>query len=97
MTNLAVPDFHDFLNAISESPATVPGHVSFDVEWSGDGDRTVIRDETFGFTGEYVGGSATIAFTAADDGTGVTYTSDPENQVTIGSGVGRERNGIFFS
>ena len=97
MTNLAVPDYHDFLNAISESPVTVPGHVSFDVEWSGDGDHKSIRDETFGFTGNYVGGHTTIAFTVSDDGTGISYTSDPGGQVTIGSGVGRERNGIFFS
>ena len=29
--NLAIPDFHDFFNAISPFPSTIPGHVSFDV------------------------------------------------------------------
>ena len=33
--NLALPDYHDFGNAISPSPSSVPGHVSFDVRWSG--------------------------------------------------------------
>jgi hypothetical protein len=97
MTSLAVPDFHDFLNAVSEHPTSVPGHVSFDVRWAGGGERQSIRDETFGFTGTYVAGSATISFTAYDDGAGVTYASDPGGQVTIGGGLGRERNGIFFA
>jgi hypothetical protein len=97
LQNLAVPDFRDFFNAISPSPATKPAHVSFDVRWTGDGDRQTIRDETFGFTGSYVSGNATIHFTATDDGTGITYSSDPAGQTTVGGGIGHERNGVFFS
>jgi len=96
-TGLAVPDYHDFFNAISPSPATKPGHVSFDVRWAGEGARKRIRDATFGFRGEYVGGTATVAFTARDDGRKVVYTSLPHGQTTVGSSaVGFERNGVFF-
>jgi hypothetical protein len=79
--------------------------VSFDVRWSGDGDRQKLRDEVFGFTGQYVASAVTVAFTASVDGTGVTYSSDPGGQFNpgpdLGGGglpaVGHERNGKFFS
>jgi hypothetical protein len=94
---LPMPDYHDFFNAISPSPTTRPGHVSFDVRWAGKGRRQHIRDTTFGFAGDYVGGTATIAFTARDDARGVVYTSLPGGQTTVGSSaVGFERNGVFF-
>jgi hypothetical protein len=44
----------------------------------------------------YIPSIATIRFAASDDGTGVVYTSDDAGQVTIGGGVGKERNGVFF-
>ena len=84
------------LNAISDQPATRPAHVSFDVRWDGSGDRQAITDQAFGFTGNYVTGNATISFTATDDITGITYSSDPGGQSTVGEpGVGHERNGVF--
>lgn len=104
-TNVDVPDFHDFLSAVfGGGPAPIPGRVSFDVRWSGDGDRQKIRDSTFGFRGHYVTGSATISFNACDEGGRVLYTSDPDGQYnpTVDQGgaglpaVGHERNGIFF-
>jgi hypothetical protein len=67
------------------------------VTWSGNGDHKTIRDETFGFEGSFIGGSSAISFTASDDGTGVTYTSDAEGQVTVGAVIGTEQNGVFFS
>jgi hypothetical protein len=94
--SLAIPDFHDFGNSVSGGPS-VPGHASFVVQWSGNGDHKEIRDETFGFEGTYVGGTSTISFTASDDGTGVTYTSDPNGQTTVGAVLGVERNGVFFT
>jgi hypothetical protein len=96
-SGLAIPDFHDFGNSVSPSPTSIPGHASFDVTWSGNGDHKTIRDETFGFEGSFVGGSSAISFTASDDGTGVTYTSDAEGQVTVGAVIGTEQNGVFFS
>ena len=95
--DLAMPDFGDFGNAVSSpDPPTTPGHVTFQVDWSGGGPRTHVRDALYGFAGEYVGGDMRIAFTVSDDGAGVSYTSDPDGQATIGGGVGRERNGVFF-
>jgi hypothetical protein len=103
--NLAVDDHHDFPNSVfGGGPAPVPAHVSFDVRWEGHGERTRIRDDTFGFTGRYVTGPATIDFTASNDGAGVTYTSDRGGQYNPGPeeggagspAVGHERNGIYF-
>jgi hypothetical protein len=104
-SGVPVTDYHDFFNAVfGGGPTPVPSHVSFDVLWSGGGDRRKIRDTTFGFTGHYVTGAATINFTAFDDGRGVIYTSDPAGQYnpTVDQGgagspaVGHERNGVFF-
>jgi len=96
--HLAVPDFHDFLNAVSPSPKTKPGHVSFDVRWHGDdNDRTHVRDTTFGFVGEFVPTKGHINFRVSDDRSRVVYSSNPHGQTTVGGAVGRERNGVFFS
>jgi hypothetical protein len=97
--NVPVTDYHDFINAVfGGGPTPIPSHLSFDVRWSGDGDRQKIRDETFGFTGHYVTGATTITFSASNDGGGVIYTSDRRvAQTNVGSpGVGHERNGVFF-
>ena len=94
--NLAVPDFGNFFNAISWSPTSEPGHASFDVRWEGNGERTKIRDTTFDFAGQFVGGNATIRFAVKDDASDVVYSSDTGGQTTVSAGVGRERNGVFF-
>jgi hypothetical protein len=102
-----VTDFHNFFVAVGLSeppPSPLPSHVSFDVRWSGGGDRHTIRDETFHFAGQYVTGPTTISFTASNDGDGVVYASDPGGQYNPtaaqgGAGcpaVGLERNGVFF-
>jgi hypothetical protein len=71
----AVPDFHDGINAIfGGGPDSIPGHVSFDVRWAGHGEVQRIHDDTFGFTGRFVGGPATISFTASNDNDDVVYT-----------------------
>jgi hypothetical protein len=95
-TDMAVPDFHDFGNAVSPTPASVPGHVSFDVRWVRGGQAQKITDATFGFAGQFVPSTASIRFAVSDDGTGVIYKSDDAGQVTVSGGVGKERNGAFF-
>jgi hypothetical protein len=105
--NVAVTDFHNFFIAVGLSqppPSPLPSHVSFDVRWPGSGNRQKIRDDTFGFTGQYVTSATTISFTASNDGSGVIYSSDPGGQYnpTVDQGgagspaVGHERNGVFF-
>ena len=105
VSGLAITDYHDFFNAVAGGgPDPVPAHVSFDVSWGGGGDRRKIRDADFDFGGQYVPGPATISFSAANDGTGVTYTSIPAGQYNPGPeqggagspAVGHERNGTFF-
>jgi hypothetical protein len=96
-THLPMPDYHDFLNAVSPSPKTKPGHVTFDVHWDGLDRRRRIRDDAFGFVGEFRPVRARIDFRVSDDGNGVVYASDSHGQKTISGGVGHERNGVFFS
>jgi hypothetical protein len=93
--NLVLHDYHDFLNAVSPNPSSVPAHASFDVRWTA-GDYQKIHDPTFGFAGDYRICDASISFAASDDGTGIVYTSDPDGQTTVGAGIGLERNGVFF-
>ncbi|HET6866867.1 MAG TPA: hypothetical protein VFH80_13190 [Solirubrobacteraceae bacterium] len=102
--HVAVGDFHDFFSAVSPNPASIPSHVSFDVRWAGGGERQRIRNDEFGFAGNYVAGPTSISFTASNDDGGVLYTSDPGGQFNptldqLGAGspaVGIERNGRFF-
>jgi hypothetical protein len=92
--NVAVRDFHDVFNAFGSGPS-VPAVVTFDVEWSPTGQPQRVRDGTFGFVGEYVGGSAHIDFTATVGG--VTYRSNSAGQYNpLQPAVGTERNGLFF-
>jgi hypothetical protein len=93
---MAMPDFHDLLNAVSPSPKVKPGHVTFDVRWNGHGPKRRIRDGAFRFTGEFRPAQAHIDFRVSDDGSGVVYTSDTNGQKTVSGGIGRERNGVFF-
>ena len=96
-TDLAVPDYGNFFNAISPTPdpPPVPSHVSFEVTWPGHGAVTEIDDDVFDFGGRFVISDATIAFSAHNDGAGVVYRSNPDGQISFDAGVGRERNGIF--
>ncbi len=96
-TDLAVPDYGNFFNAISPAPdpAPAPSHVSFEVTWPGHGEVSEIDDDGFDFSGRYIVSDATIAFTARKDGADFTYQSNPGGQISFDAGVGRERNGIF--
>jgi hypothetical protein len=94
--HMAMPDFHDILNALSPSPKTKPGHVTFDVRWDGRDRRRRIRDNAFRFVGDFRPVEAHIRFEVSDDGSGVTYTSNAHGQKTVSGGVGHERNGVFF-
>jgi hypothetical protein len=102
---LAIADYHDFFNAVlGGGPDPVAAHVSFDVRWSGHGERQTLRDDAFGFVGHYVPGPATISFSATNDQAGVTYRSDPAGQYNPGAdqggagspAIGHERNGVFL-
>jgi len=96
---LKIQDFHDILTSIGlvEGPPPVPARVSFDVRWAGHGAPVSLNDPTFGFSGNYVTGPATIEFTAQNDDSDVVYTSDPTGQSNPAPpAVGTEQNGVFF-
>jgi hypothetical protein len=95
---LKIPDFHDVFNSFGIVPQpTIPSRVSFEVRWAGHGEAADLRDPTYGFSGHYVNGPATIDFTASNDGSGVVYRSDATGQSSPGSpAVGTEQNGVFF-
>jgi hypothetical protein len=97
MENVPIPDFTNFGNAISPTPdpPPIPSHVTFDVEWKAAGERQTVRDETFGFAGEFFPSEATISFAVSNDG-GPTYRSVATGQTTVGSAAGRERNGVYL-
>ena len=66
------------------------------MRWVRGGSTQKINDATFGFAGQFIPSSASIRFAVSDDGTGVVYKSDDAGQVTVGGGVGKERNGVLF-
>lgn len=96
--NMRIPDFHDFVNAVSPAPKTLPGHVSFAVRFAGDESaRTDVRNDAFGFAGTFAPARAHIDFRASDDSSGVVYRSVAAGQKTVSGGIGHERNGRFFA
>ena len=101
---LKIGDYHDFFGAVGGA-TPIPSRVSFDVLWEGGGGAVDLRDPTFTFEGRFVPGPARISFVAANDHSGVTYTSVADGQYnpTLEQGgagdpaVGTERNGRYFS
>jgi hypothetical protein len=87
-------DDHDLLNSL-RGGSSVPATVSLEVHWGGDGQRVHLRNEEQGFTGTYVENTATIQWSARQDG--FEFHSAPaDTSVTSFALVGRERNGVFF-
>jgi hypothetical protein len=103
--SVKVDDYHDFFSAIGFGDATpVPARVSYDVLWQGGGSSQTIRDETYGFVGDFVPGPAAITFEAQDVHGETIFRSDAAGQYNPGPEeggagsppVGTERNGVFF-
>jgi hypothetical protein len=91
--NHPMADYHDVVNALTGGPS-VPGRVTFNVEWEKSYDRHIYRYEPHRWQGEFVHNSATCTWsgrTAAAEF--VTNTVNP----VIFAEVGHERSGVFFS
>jgi hypothetical protein len=102
MTDLAIPDYHDFLNSIglADPPIQVqPATVSFDTRWYATGPVTRLRDEAKQFVGEFRESRATIAWSAEEPATNFSFVSDAASTTTnpAPAVLGHERNGKFFS
>lgn len=93
--NLATKDFGTVVNDLQHGPS-VPATVSFDVQWSGKGSQSQLRNAAQGFRGEFVETlQATIAWSAQESG--FSFVSDPaETSHTEFAELGREDNGVFF-
>lgn len=93
--DLATKDFGNVVNDLQHGPS-VPATVSFDVQWSGKGSQSQVRNAARGFRGEFVETlQATIAWSAQESG--FTFVSDPaETSHTEFAELGREDNGVFF-
>jgi hypothetical protein len=100
MTNLSIPDFHDFFNSIGVSDPPIPispATVSFDTHWRGVGERTSISDPDKGFQGEFIESQITIQWSASEPSQHFSFVSDDSAPTqTIGAALGREQNGVFI-
>ena len=95
--NLAVPDFHDGGNSLFHGPS-VPGMVSFRVEWSKAADHVhhAFGNAEHKWTAEMVLNSATCAWSGETALASFHTTSpDPASYVLFAE-VGHERSGVFF-
>ncbi len=94
--NLAVPDFHDLLNALMGGPS-VPGVVSFRVDWAASSNRQRFHNTSLHYDGQMVLTSASCAWTGQTAAARYVSNPDPATQVTVDAQVGHMRNGVFFS
>jgi hypothetical protein len=94
--DLAVEDYHDIVNALKDGPS-VPGRVSFDVEWSDPGMRgsfsNAAADQRFSM--KFVRTSAQIHWSGTNS-MGASFTSTDSGQKVNFAQIARERNGTFF-
>jgi hypothetical protein len=94
-SNLLIEDYGDFNNALSGNDG-VPATVSFEVRWSGVGDRLNVRDSTARFGGEFVRGRAQMAWSARV-GPYAFQSAPLETSSSDFASIGTERNGVFFA
>ena len=95
-TDLHMPDFHDFENAVLGNGATpTPSVVSFTVEWTAVGGSTHFDNPDQQYRGDMRAATAQMEWTARS---GVyEYTSAPLETSTPEVGqIGHESNGSFF-
>ena len=95
-TNLQMLDFHTFESSLfggGETPT--PATVSISVEWSGVLQRAHVVNRDTDSTGEYVRGTAQMAWSAVSGD--FEYTSFAASTSTSDfAEIGTERNGVFF-
>jgi hypothetical protein len=92
--DLELEDYHDIVNALHDGPS-VEATASFDVRWSGVTSRFKVRDAAVDFAGQFIEGTASIAWSAAEDG--FSFVSDPaDSSTSVVAIIGHERNGVFF-
>lgn len=97
MRDLGLEDYHDIGNALMDGPS-VPGRVSFDVEWSQPGMRgsfaNAAADQRFSM--EFVRTSAHIRWSGTNS-KGASFASSDVGQAVNFAQIAHERNGAFFN
>ena len=94
-TNIEIRNFVDFNESLSGQPGD-PATVSFEVHWSGVGQRLNIHDEDLGFGAQFVRGKAQMEWSAVVGD--YHFQSDPlSTSASDFAEMGTMRNGTFFS
>jgi len=89
-----IEDYGDFNTSLSGVPG-VPATVSFEVRWSGAGQRLNIHDEDAGFGAQFVRGKAQMEWSAVVGD--YHFKSDPlSTSWSDFAEMGTMRNGTFF-
>jgi hypothetical protein len=95
LRNLAIPDWGTVRYGTTGGP-NIPATVSFVVRWNGVLNRARKRHEAQRWVGEYIQTTATITWSAREDG--YRFDSDPARASKSNAAVmGRHRSGAFFS
>ena len=95
LRDVEIRDFFNLLNALQHGNS-IHADVSFHLRWSGVKKRVKTRDVTNRFVGNYIEDTATIAWSAEEEG--FKFVSDPaDTSTTLFAQIGQERNGVFFS
>jgi hypothetical protein len=92
-TNLAMPDYHDFVSAVTGVPPVL-GIVSFRIEWAPSQDKHRYSYAPHNWEGQFVHTTATCDWSGRTEV--AEFTTDTNNP-TIFAEVGHERNGVFFA
>lgn len=95
LSDVEISDFFNLLNALKRGKS-IHADVAFQIRWSGVKKRVNVRDTTNQFVGSYIEDTATIEWSAEEEG--FKFVSDPaDTSTTLFAEIGSERNGVFFS
>src|SRR5438045_2430513 len=71
MTNMAIPDFHDFANSIGSAKQPIPttqASATFDVHWQAAPRPIPLRDAVAGYGGVFMDSQATMTWSVEQPG-----------------------------
>jgi hypothetical protein len=94
-TDLAVKDGFFVANSVAGA-YTVPGTVSFEVDWTATGPAKPVRNQAHGFVGEFRAARATVVWSSST-GESRFVSQAAGTSTTVFAAIGRERNGVFAS
>ena len=99
MTDMAIPDFHDFANSIGSAKPPIPtsqASATFDVRWQARTPAIPLSDPVAGYAGDFRDSQATISWSVEQPSQHFRFVTDNAATKTVGGVMGRERNGTYF-